>query len=43
MRGTRKPLNYTAQDKKVGMELLILSPALQLPAGLQLGLFAAAA
>jgi DNA adenine methylase len=34
MPGTQKALNYTAQDKKVGMELLILSPALKSPASL---------
>lgn len=34
--GTQKELNYTAQDKKVGVELLILSPALKSPASLRL-------
>lgn len=34
--GTRKSLKYTAQDKKVGVELLILSPALKAPSCLSL-------
>lgn len=36
MPGTRKSLNYTAQVKRVGVELLVVSPALKLPAQLQL-------
>ena len=34
--GTRKLLNYTAQVKKVGIELLVVSPELKLPASLEL-------
>jgi DNA adenine methylase len=34
--GTRKALNYTAQDKKVGVELLIMSPTLIVPESLEL-------
>ena len=41
--GTQKTLNYTAQDKKVGIELLILSPALKSPASLRLEQLLAAA
>jgi len=36
MPSTRKSLNYTAQVKRVGVELLVVSPALKLPAHLQL-------
>ena len=41
--GTQKALNYTAQDKKVGIELLILSPALKSPASLRLNQLSEAA
>ncbi len=34
--GTRKALNYTAQVKKIGIELLVMSPALTPPDALQL-------
>ncbi|WP_422084990.1 DNA adenine methylase [Variovorax sp.] len=34
--GTRKALNYTAQVKKVGVELLVMSPMLKVPETLQL-------
>lgn len=41
--GTRKALNYTAQVKKTGVELLILSPQLCSPHTLQLSLLPEAA
>ena len=34
--GTRKALNYSAQVKKVGVELLVVSPLLRLPPSLKL-------
>lgn len=41
--GMRKELNYTAQDKKVGVELLVLSPQLRCPPSLELDLLPIAA
>lgn len=41
--GTQKSLNYTAQVKKTGIELLILSPQLRAPLTLQLDLLPEAA
>jgi len=41
--GTQKTLNYTAQDKKVGVELLILSPVLRVPHSLKMTLLPRAA
>lgn len=41
--GTTKALNYTAQEKKVGYELLVLSPALAVPKVWQLECLPAAA